>query len=182
MMMDVSTIYHLELIQNLHDAKSKNCLFGLLNETQTPMGARLLRSSILQPLTSHSALEYRYDALEELTSKEEIFFSVRQALQHFTDVDKLLTSVCKVSPSVTTVADTGLQLVIDSQHGTLPAAELAINNIIMLKDFISLISSIHYALNDCCSPLLADIREARQLNRVLDFTNDFLYSCVPPRE
>lgn len=97
MMIDVSTIYHLELIQNLHDAKSKDCLFGLLNETQTSMGARLLRSNILQPLTSRSALEYRFDALDELASKEEVFFSVRQALQNFVDVDKLLTSVRKDS-------------------------------------------------------------------------------------
>ena len=77
-MIDVSTIYSLELIQNLHDPRSSDCLFGLLNETQTPMGARMLRSNILQPLTGTETLEHRYDALEELTSKEEMFFGVRE--------------------------------------------------------------------------------------------------------
>ena len=78
MMIDVSTIVSLELIQNLRNAKSRDCLFGLLNETQTPMGARLLRNSILQPLTDATTLQLRYDALEELTTKEEMFFSIRQ--------------------------------------------------------------------------------------------------------
>ena len=77
-MIDLSTIRSLELIQNLQRSKSKDCLFGLLNETLTPMGARLLRTNILQPLTDVEALKRRLDALEELTVKEEIFFATRQ--------------------------------------------------------------------------------------------------------
>lgn len=77
MMIDVSTIYSLELVQNLQNPKSRDCLFGLLNETQTPMGSRLLRSNVLQPLTDPDTLNGRYDALEELTTKEEMFFATR---------------------------------------------------------------------------------------------------------
>ena len=80
MMIDVSTIYSLELVQNLQNPKSRDCLFGLLNQTQTPMGARLLRSNILQPLTETETLNTRYDALEELTTKEEMFFATRSGL------------------------------------------------------------------------------------------------------
>lgn len=79
-MIDVSTIRSLELIQNLQNPKSRDCLFGLLNETLTPMGSRLLRSNILQPLTDPETLNIRYDALEELTTKEEMFFAIRQGL------------------------------------------------------------------------------------------------------
>ena len=79
-MIDISTISSLELIQNLHNAKSRDCLFGLLNETQSPMGARLLRGNILQPLTDRETITTRQDALEELTTKEEMFFAVRQGL------------------------------------------------------------------------------------------------------
>ena len=81
MMIDLSTIHALELIQNLQNPKSKDCLFGLLNQTLTPMGARLLRSNLLQPLTEKRFLEVRYDALEELASNEELFFAVRQGCQ-----------------------------------------------------------------------------------------------------
>lgn len=82
MMIDMSTIHALELIQNIQDPKSKHCLFGLLNEAQTPMGARFLRSNILQPMTDAEALKHRYDALEELTTREEMFFGVRLGLHH----------------------------------------------------------------------------------------------------
>jgi DNA mismatch repair protein MSH4 len=78
MMIDLSTIQSLELIQNIQNAKSKDCLFGLMNETLTPMGARLLRSNILQPSTLKSVLALRYDALDELTLKEDMFFATRQ--------------------------------------------------------------------------------------------------------
>jgi DNA mismatch repair protein MSH4 len=117
MMIDPSTIYSLELIQNLHNPMSTDCLFGLLNQTLTPMGSRLLRSNILQPLTETETLEARLDALEELTTNEEMFFSTRQgrpsllaggietcvleryidfifpALKPFLDMDRLLTAV-----------------------------------------------------------------------------------------
>jgi len=78
MMIDLSTIASLELIQNLQNATSKDCLFGLLNETLTPMGSRFLRSNILQPSTDAVKLEERFRALEELATKEEMFFAVRE--------------------------------------------------------------------------------------------------------
>jgi DNA mismatch repair protein MSH4 len=78
MMIDLSTIRSLELIQNIQNSKSRDCLFGLMNETLTPMGARLLRSSILQPSTLEKVLSRRYEALDELTVKEEMFFATRQ--------------------------------------------------------------------------------------------------------
>ncbi|OBT48598.1 hypothetical protein VE00_00760 [Pseudogymnoascus sp. WSF 3629] len=78
MMIDLSTIQSLELIQNITNVKSKDCLFGLLNETLTPMGSRMLRSNILQPSTQESILKNRYEAV---------------ALKPFLDVDKLLTNL-----------------------------------------------------------------------------------------
>ena len=78
MTIDLSTIFSLELIQNLQNPKSKDSLFGLMNETSTPMGARLLRTNILQPSTEKSKLLARYDGVEDLSTKEEMFLSVRQ--------------------------------------------------------------------------------------------------------
>lgn len=76
-MIDVSTIYSLELVQNLQNSKSRDCLFGLLNETLTPMGARLLRNNVLQPLTDPEVLNTRYAAVDDLTKKEDLFFATR---------------------------------------------------------------------------------------------------------
>lgn len=81
MMIDLSTIHSLELIQNIQDAKSKHSLFGLMNETLTPMGSRLLRSWILQPSTQPHVLKKRYDAVEELMSVDDMFYQTREGLK-----------------------------------------------------------------------------------------------------
>jgi DNA mismatch repair protein MSH4 len=81
MMIDISAIQALEIMQNQENSKSKESLFGLLNHTSTPMGSRLLRSSILQPPTKADRFTLiRYDALEELTGNEEMFREVRRGL------------------------------------------------------------------------------------------------------
>ena len=91
-MIDVSTIHALELIQNLHNVTSKDCLFGLLDETQTLMGSRLLRSNILQPLTDIETIVARHDALAELIMREKMFFALRQGSYSKTkQTDDLLT-------------------------------------------------------------------------------------------
>jgi DNA mismatch repair protein MSH4 len=83
MMIDLSTMRTLELIQNLENTNSKDCLFGLLNQTLTPMGSRTLRSNILQPSTDTQVLNLRLDALQELTSDEDVFVAVREGTSSF---------------------------------------------------------------------------------------------------
>jgi DNA mismatch repair protein MSH4 len=78
MMIDLTTIQSLELIQNIQNAKSKDCLFGVMNETLTKMGARLLRSNILQPSTQPDVINQRYQAVEELSTKEDMFIQTRK--------------------------------------------------------------------------------------------------------
>lgn len=82
MMIDLSTIQSLELIQNMQNSKSKDCLFGVMNETLTPMGSRLLRSNILQPSTQKDVLNQRYEAVHEFTVKEDMFFQTRLGQYH----------------------------------------------------------------------------------------------------
>lgn len=100
MTIDLKTIASLELIQNLHIAKSRDSLYGLLNETLTPMGARLLRSTVLQPCTERNKLTARYNAVEDLSIKEDMFVSVRQALKGFLDADRVLSSVSLYAPRI----------------------------------------------------------------------------------
>ncbi|KAI7199787.1 hypothetical protein D0869_10288 [Hortaea werneckii] len=140
MMIDLSTIRSLELVQNLHSAKSKDCLFGLLNHTLTPMGSRLLRSSIMQPLTNSETLNIRYEALEELSTKEEMFFAVRQALKPFLDGDRVLT-----------------QLILIPTEPTFKDAEQAVNNVLMLKHFVNLVDPLVRALAGARASLLREI-------------------------
>ncbi|KAL1793239.1 hypothetical protein ACET3X_008221 [Alternaria dauci] len=142
MMIDVSTIYSLELVQNLRDPKSKDCLFGLLNETSTPMGARLLRSNILQPLTDPEVLNTRYAAVNDMTTKEELFFATQAALRNFLDADRILTA-----------------LIVTPSKPTLQTTEQSINHIIMLKQFLDSVRPVFEALTGTGSVMLNNIRE-----------------------
>jgi DNA mismatch repair protein MSH4 len=160
MMTDLSTVRSLELVQNLTNPKSKGCLFGLLNATLTPMGGRLLRSNILQPLTSEETLGTRYDALEELSTKEEMFFAVRQALKPFLDVDRTLT-----------------QLILIPTQPSLKDTEQAVNNVIMLKQFVMLIRPVFEALTGARSTMLQEIRDlcsTENIDPVHDLINEAL--------
>jgi hypothetical protein len=49
MWIDYLSVRNLELVQNLQNPKSSQCLFGVLDHCQTPMGKRLLRANLLQP-------------------------------------------------------------------------------------------------------------------------------------
>ena len=82
MMIDRQTCGSLEVIQNLQRPNSKDCLYGLMNQTLTPMGARRLRVNLLQPSTNATVLKHRYEAVEELSTKEHIFFPVRKGALH----------------------------------------------------------------------------------------------------
>lgn len=86
MMIDLSAIASLELIQNLRQAKSKECLFGFLNQTQTGMGTRMLRANILQPFTQIDDIQPRHDTLEELSTNEDMFYEIRKGQ----DIPRLL--------------------------------------------------------------------------------------------
>jgi DNA mismatch repair protein MSH4 len=141
MMIDLATIRALELVQNLQDSKSKDCLFGLLDATLTPMGARLLRSNILQPLTNPDTLQKRYDAVEELSTKEETFFAVRQALKPMQDIDRILT-----------------QLILVPNQPTLAVTEHSINSIMMLKQFVFQVKPIFEGLTGTRCEILREIQ------------------------
>ena len=135
-------------------------MFGLLNATLTPMGGRLLRSNILQPLTNEETLGTRYDALEELSTKEEMFFAVRQALKPFLDVDRTLT-----------------QLILIPTQPSLRDTEQAVNNVIMLKQFVMLIRPVFEALTGSRSTMLQEIRDlcsAENIDPVQGLINEAL--------
>ncbi|KAG5947517.1 hypothetical protein E4U53_006413 [Claviceps sorghi] len=139
MMIDISVLQSLEIVQNLRNSKSKDSLFGVMNQTLTSMGSRMLRSNILQPPTQYDTfIAPRYDAVEELTTEEETFHSLRAALKDFTDVEKMVTLKRKF---------------------TIAEVEEHLNHILMVKKFLESIPPLHQALSACKSPLLLKIRD-----------------------
>ncbi|KAJ8181108.1 hypothetical protein LV157_006904 [Aspergillus fumigatus] len=165
MSMDLSTIVSLELIQNLQNAKSEDSLLGLLNETLTPMGARLLRANILQPCTEKSKLLARYDAVEDLSTKEDMFISVRQVpLLYIADTRQWLTS----------------QLILAPTKRTFQYVEQSVNNVIMLKTLLMTIRELcgpagHRAIEQLIEETLNE--HVTYQTKPLDLRNQRIY-CV----
>jgi DNA mismatch repair protein MSH4 len=143
MMISLTTIHSLELIQNLQNPSSKACLFGLLNQTRTPMGRRMLRSNLLQPSTQvEGVLLPRYDAVDELCTKEDMFFEARNALKGFSDIEKLLS-----------------KLILLPTEPSLEASQQAINDVLMIKTFVVAVPTVFNALASARSELLVKIRD-----------------------
>ncbi|EQB51603.1 hypothetical protein CGLO_08838 [Colletotrichum gloeosporioides Cg-14] len=142
MMIDVSTILSLEILQNLRKPQSKDSLVGLLNQTKTPMGSRVLRSNLLQPSTLKEAyLDPRYEAVEELHKSVDMFVEVRKALS-FPDVEKMLTRLVLVPP-----------------QPSIAATESSMDNVLKVKAFVDGLPDLYQAMRPAVSPLLTKIRE-----------------------
>ncbi|KAH8676119.1 muts domain V-domain-containing protein [Xylariales sp. PMI_506] len=160
MLVDTSTVNSLELIQSNESSRSKNCLFGLLNETLTPMGARMLRSNILQPSTQvEHTITPRLDALDELTVKEDTFFQIRHALKRFSDVEKLLTTVRGSFDRDIEWFTHILKLVIVPERASIYESELSINYVLMIKTFVLAVPDLYESLETAQATLLQRIRE-----------------------
>ena len=62
--LDITTLRHLEILEPLHrDAARTATLYGALNRTVTPMGARRLRDWLSQPLADAGAIGRRQEAV-----------------------------------------------------------------------------------------------------------------------
>ncbi len=63
--LDYTTLRHLEILEPLHhDAPRNSCLYGALNRTVTPMGARRLRDWLSQPLATVESIQRRQEAVQ----------------------------------------------------------------------------------------------------------------------
>ncbi len=93
MLLDPGTRRNLELMESLRGKGKKGTLLGLLDQTQTAMGGRLLRSWIESPLLKREAILRRLDAVEELTGDPLLRAAVREELTGVYDMERLLSKV-----------------------------------------------------------------------------------------
>ncbi len=68
--LDYTTLRHLEILEPLHhDAPPKASLYGTVNRTVTPMGARRLRDWLSQPLAAVEPIQRRQEAVQTFIEK-----------------------------------------------------------------------------------------------------------------
>ena len=95
MVLDDMTRRNLELTESLRpDLAGRGpdtTLLGVLDYTQTPMGARLLRRWVLRPLLSLSRISERHAAVAELVADRELRSAIRVELRNVRDLERLAT-------------------------------------------------------------------------------------------
>ncbi|KAI8078626.1 muts domain V-domain-containing protein [Halteromyces radiatus] len=150
MMIDAITAKNLELVNNMNKSHSKETLFGAMNHTTTPMGARLLRTTILQPCTDLETIYARHEAIQQLLTDEANFFSLTSNLKRLTDLDHIISAIIKTLRPNTS----------QQQDNIVHLAECKLNHIITLKNALNTIEQLSHALAPYVNnPLLHKIKQ-----------------------
>ncbi|HEY5043857.1 MAG TPA: DNA mismatch repair protein MutS [Verrucomicrobiae bacterium] len=89
--LDYTTLRHLEILEpQHHDAPRNASLYGALNKTVTPMGARLLRNWLSQPLAKVEPIQQRQNAVEMFINNSFGLDAFRQQLAKVRDLERTL--------------------------------------------------------------------------------------------
>ena len=92
-LMDKATQQSLELIQTMRARDREGSLLGVLDQTKTPMGARLLKECLISPLKISAEIKYRQAGVFEFVEKAELRKEVRAILNNIYDVERISTKI-----------------------------------------------------------------------------------------
>ncbi len=93
MVLDATARRNLELTQTLRGTRGRGTLLGLLDETVTAMGGRLLHAWVEQPLGTREAIEARLDAVQELVEEPMRMHDLRCTLKNVRDVERIAAKI-----------------------------------------------------------------------------------------
>ncbi|MDB5345030.1 MAG: mutS 2 [Schlesneria sp.] len=93
LLIDEATRRSLELTQTLRNGERAGSLLAVIDETVTPMGARLLGEWLSNPLTDPARINLRLDSVEELTTDSMFCRDLREQLQNAYDMQRLTARV-----------------------------------------------------------------------------------------
>ncbi len=93
LVLDQTTLRNLEVLRNVRDGGQENTLVSVVDRTLTPMGARLLKKWLTEPLMDVGAISERLDAVEGLVSKTVLRHDLSAALGEVRDLERLIGKV-----------------------------------------------------------------------------------------
>ncbi len=93
MVLDATAQRNLELVRSLRDGTTRATLLGVLDLTETPMGARLLRRRLVQPLMDLPGISERHDQVEALAAAAMAREELMDALGELHDLERLTSRV-----------------------------------------------------------------------------------------
>lgn len=154
MVLDPVTLKNLEIVSpSRPDVPSKRTLLGIVDETVTGMGGRLLRNWLLRPSLKISEIEGRQSAVEEFS--DTIFReSVRYLLKEIADLERLV--------------------------GRLNMGTATPRDLVSLRDSLEKIPDLHATLRDAKSLLVRVLcQNAHELPETLRLISDSIEDDPP---
>ena len=91
--LDPSTKRNLEITSSIAGS-SEGTLFAVLDRTQTPMGGRLLKRWISQPLNRPDPIRKRLEVVDEIVKGTALRTSAAEILSRIGDLERLNTKIC----------------------------------------------------------------------------------------
>jgi DNA mismatch repair protein MutS len=136
--LDCTTLRHLEILEpQHHDAPRNASLYGALNKTVTPMGARLLRQWLSQPLSKVEPICQRQDAVQTFIENSFGLDAFRQQLGNVRDLERTLGRLSSGSGNARDLVALRMALeqipalkqILDSLEGASPRAESLMDDV-----------------------------------------------------
>ncbi len=93
MQLDEVTRRNLELIKSIRYNSSFGSLISILDETETPMGARKLRDWLLNPLLEKEKIELRLNAIQEFKDNFSLTMDIRDLFKTIGDLSRILGKI-----------------------------------------------------------------------------------------
>ena len=132
MLLDEATVANLELFESQSGVR-KHTLYHVLNHTQTPMGARLFRQWLRQPLLEIDEINERFDSIDELRNNFMLCEKFRESLNAIQDLPRIMGRI------------------------TLPLA--GVNDLVALRESLEPVQKLPTYLVELHSPLLKKIAD-----------------------
>lgn len=159
MRLDLSTRRSLELTANLSDGTKRLSLLSVLDRTMTPMGARLMRKWVEQPLLDKKEITLRHESVERLLSQALARGDLRDALKPLGDLERLAS---RAAAGLSSPRDLGAlrTTLLNLGHLQDPLRRLGVGRIQELResmgDHASLAQLLNQALQDDLPQLVRD--------------------------
>ncbi len=110
MALDPVTVRNLELVEALFGGSAQSTLLRIIDKTQTPMGARLLRQWLLRPSIDRAEIESRRDGVADLHAQVITRTELEKELKPILDIERLLAKVTLGSATARDIVGLGTSL------------------------------------------------------------------------
>ncbi len=150
MVLDSQTKRNLEIVFSLHSGNRDGTLVEVIDQTQTAMGARLLKKWVSRPSRVRQVVQNRLDAVEELLAHETLAERLNSCLKAICDIERVLSRIAtgRANPREILQLNQSLESIGDIQEVLSQASSeelLEIGNTLALCP--ELIEKIHQAVD-----------------------------------